>query len=1767
MINLYNFKIKSILKVLVTLAFIFPHNSYSQLTVAPGGTPTQIISSLIGGGLTVSNVTINCGATAYGTFNGSASNIGLSNGILLTSGQANLAVGPNNIGSSGYCWQSGAMPADSDLITVEPNAVYDICVLEFDVIPHCANMTMRFVFGSEEYPEYVGLNVSDAFGFFISGPGADCSPNGYVDSNVALLPNGTGVEIDSINNGFWPGCPLDQTSGPCMNCAYYVNNCGGTTVQYDGFTTPIVVNLNVCPCATYHWRFVIADAGDCVWDSGVFIDYLQCTAPFSYAVSTTTATCACDGTASVNITSGSPPYSYTWSPSGQTGATATGLCPGTHTVSVTDQLSCNIPLIQTFTIASVSTLSADTAQTNVTCYNQNNGTAIANPAGGTGPYTYNWTSTPPQSGQTATGLPAGTFTVTVTDANGCITSSQVTITQPPQLTATGSTITNVSCYNGNNGSATVTPVGGTGTYTYLWSPSGGNGITASNLSSSAYTVTVTDANGCSTTSTANITQPPVLTALGSTLTNVSCFNGNNGSATVTSGGGTGTYTYLWSPSGGSGATASNLTAGTYTILVTDNNGCSATSTANISQPPVVTAVGSTVANVSCYNVNNGIATVTPGGGTGTYTYLWSPAGGNSITASSLSAGTYTVTVTDANGCSVTSTANITQPTQVTAAGSTINNVSCYNAADGSVSVTPGGGTPSYTFQWSPSGGSGITASNLTAGGYTVTVTDANGCSATSTAAISQPSAVTAAASTITNVSCNNGNNGSATVNPGGGTGTYTFSWSPSGGNTVTASNLTIGTYTVIVTDANGCTTSATTTISQPSAVTAVGATITNVSCFNGNNGSATVNPGGGTGPYTFQWSPSGGNTITANNLTVGTYTVIVTDANGCSISSTAAITEPTAVTAVGSTITNVSCNNGTDGSATVNPGGGTIPYTFQWSPSGGNAITANNLTVGNYTVTVTDANGCSITSYAAITEPSAMTATGSTILNASCFGSSDGSATVNPGGGISPYTFQWSPSGGNAITANNLTAGTYSVTVSDANGCSITSTATITQPTLLTANISNTINISCNGTSDGSATVTAGGGTGTYTYLWNTSPVQMTATAVGLPAGIYTVAVADANGCTQTTTVTLTEPTAVIANASTASVACNGGSDGQAFATASGGTGTFTYQWSPTGGNSATANNLNAGNYTVLVTDANGCTQTTTTTVTEPTLLTSAIPTQVNVSCFGGNNGFADATAAGGTGTYTYAWNTVPVQTTSTASNLAAGNYSVLITDANGCTTSSNITITEPSQLNAAIPSSVNNVCNAGAIGSAVAAGSGGSPGYSYLWTPSGGSNATANNLAAGTYSVLITDANGCTATESVVITEPTAVTLAVNAPATICISQSATITATAGGGNAPYSYLWSNGNTTASQSVSPSATTTYTVTATDANGCTVVPQTVTVNVNPPLNISTMAPTSVCVNQTATFSSAVNGGNGGPYTYAWSNGSSSASTTMTITANTTLIVTINDGCSPAVQDTITVAADPLPVVNFTPADDAGCAPLTVNFADSSTAAAGSTYLWNLGNGDVSNQQSFSYTYPAAGTYNVTLTVTTPQNCKATAAPHPVQVYPLPIANYTTSGDVVPIYNPYVDFINLASGATYWIWNFGDSTTSEQLNPSHMYHDTGTYSIQLIVETPFGCRDTIDGVIVVRGEYTMFIPNTFTPNGDGMNDFFSAYATGISDFDMVILDRWGAKLYHTYNINKPWDGSYFENNKMCQNDVYVYKITARDIYGKLHTYVGHVTLWR
>lgn len=750
----------------------------------------------------------------------------------------------------------------------------------------------------------------------------------------------------------------------------------------------------------------------------------------------------CTASASVSASGSIPPYTYTWSPapgSGQGTANAGGLCTGSYSCFVESSIGCLDTII--VNVSSGGTFNGTITPTPVTCNGLSNGSATVAVTGGTTPYSYTWSPAPGGGQGTAsvTGLSSQIYTVNISDAGGCLTTATTSITQPAILTSTFTT-GNISCYNGIT-NVTVTVGGGVGGYSYTWSPTGGNSSIANNLTAGSYTVLLKDANNCTITAVTNIIQPTALSAT-VTTSDASCSLAN-GSATINASGGTPGYAYFWTPSANTSSVATGLAAGNYTVTVTDVFNCTLTTTAVINQPVSFTSTLN-VTNVSCNGGANGTASVTISGGLLPYTYSWSPAPGSgqgTSLASGLTAGIYTVMILDANNCGVSVVANVTQPAALTSS-IVSNNVSCNGDSNGGATVTATGGTTGYSYNWLPSGGTASVAIGLSAGSYTAVVTDGNSCTVTAITNITEPAVISTSISS-TNITCNGAANGSATVTVAGGMPGYTYTWSPSGGNTSIANGLSPNTFTVSIQDLNNCLTTTVVSITQPAALTAI-ATQTNITCFGANTGSANMQVNGGTVPYTYSWSVAGNTSPNINSLTAGSYTCFISDNNNCTITQSVTLIQPTLLVAG---TTNYSICAGMSVSITSSASGGVGPYVFSWNGGSilGQNINVNPISNTVYTLVVTDNNGCNslpvISSVSVLSQPT-VSINGN---NSICFGGSSVlSASVI--GATSNINYLWTPGSftTSAITVTPATNVVYIVSVSSTGLCPFNSQNQVT---------------------------------------------------------------------------------------------------------------------------------------------------------------------------------------------------------------------------------------------------------------------------------------------------------------------------------------------------------------------------------------------------------------------------------------------------------------------------------------------------------------------------------------------------------------------------------------------------------------------------------------------------------------------------------------------------------------------------------------------------
>ncbi len=747
---------------------------------------------------------------------------------------------------------------------------------------------------------------------------------------------------------------------------------------------------------------------------------------------------------------------------------------------------------------------------------------------------------------------------------------------------------NITCNGAKNGTATVTASGGTGSYTYNWSSSPvQTTATATNLAAGTYTVTVKDAAGTAQTATATITEPVAMNPT-ATSTQEACGK-KNGTATVTVSGGVSPYTYAWTTSPvQTAATATGLSAGNYSVTVTDKNACAKTIPVVINTPSTLTAT--TALTQELCGSKNGTATVTVSGGTLPYTYAWttSPVQTANV-ASGLSAGNYSVTVTDKNTCTLTVPVVITAAAGLTVTATTTTE-NC-GKKDGTATATVSGGTSPFTYSWTTLPvQTTATATGLTAGGYTVTVTDKNGCSGSVKAIVTAVAGLTVTVPTTTE-NCGK-KDGTATATVSGGTAPFTYSWTTSPVQTTQiATGLSAGSYTVTVTDKNGCAGSTNSTVTGVAGLTVTAPTTTD-NCGK-KDGTATATVSGGTAPFTYSWTTLPVQTTqVATGLTAGGYTVTVTDKNGCSGSVKAIVVASAGLTVTAPTTTE-NCGK-KDGTATATVSGGTAPFTYSWTtlPVQTTQV-ATGLTAGGYTVNVTDKNGCAGSVKAIVTTAAPLTVT--TTLTPENGKKKDGTATANVSGGTAPYTYSWTTLPIQTTPkATGLTAGGYTVTVTDKNACSIATPVVIKRLNAPVAKVTTT-DVPCTGPENtGSATVDVTEGVGPYTYQWNTVPAQTTATAANLKVGEYEVLIKDSEGNEVASRVTIAKAKAnfVLTTAKT-DASCGTCTDGTASVVVSGADNVYAYKWSATWNSSITNSNfatgLAVGNYSVTVTDNNGC--------------------------------------------------------------------------------------------------------------------------------------------------------------------------------------------------------------------------------------------------------------------------------------------------------------------------------------------------------------------------------------------------------------------------------------------------------------------------------------------------------------------------------------------------------------------------------------------------
>lgn len=1670
-------------------------NPLDKVLCSPNGSGTYLIQDIfIGGGcFDVSNVNAIGAGDGRGEFTDGGSTVLMNNGIILTSGQAGLANGPNNSNSAGA--NVGGPGSDPDLDILTGGSLHDVQGIEFDFRPTISSISFQYVFGSEEYCEFVNSGFNDVFGFFISGPGIS---GGFSNSgqNIAVLPSsGIFVSINNVNH--------------LTNSGFFVpnqDNCGGTTnmtdIQYDGYTQLLVATANVIPCETYHIRLMVADVGDGIYDSGVFL--------------------------------GAGSFSA--------GGTATGDANSATTGSNTVYESCNdgtfiftransdnsLPLTLNFTVlpSSTATPGVDYSSFPLTITIPPGLDEIALPIN-----------------VVNDNIPEGTETIVLSLTNSCSCSSLEIILQivdPPPVQLD---LPDLEGCAGAPLTLEAMPTGGipNSPFTFNWS-NGSTGpiLQAAPTQNTTYTVTVTDACGATATAETSVQVAELPTAMMDSPGGVICTSDPNDNVQMEINF-TGTpnwildYTINGAPQPPITVTSTPYTLTTnvpgiylLTSVTSEIGSCvgPATGVSIIDLVTLTNDVGTTPFTCS----EAGTMTVLTTGGLDPYSYTWSNGFPSFQTAIGLTPGLYTVTVTDFNGCTASATGAITSPPplNVTAIGSQID---CADPSGGTVTLNMSGGTQPYYFIWS-NGSTDQNLSGVGTGVYSVTITDNDNCVTTASATITSNVVLpVAVASAPDELDCNSQivtvfGQGSQTGNG------ITYSWTGPGlsgpANQIDVNVQEEGLYTLLVTNTiNGCTSEAYATVTSdmvPPVAVATGSTLNCNETFTTISGN-----GSSTGPnIEYNWEGSdilnGEDEIEAVVGEAGTYTFTVTNTtNGCTSQTTAIVdNDADAPTAEIATPAPLTCAVDTVTLDATSSSNGPI-YTYQWfqgtTPiAGASGLLLSATSTGQYQIVVTnEVNGCTssfttnVVNNIGTVSPTA-TATG----QITCTLNTVPLSSTVPGN-PNNYSFQWGSTNGtfsggtNSQNATATTPGVYVVTVTDlSNGCSGTASVQVTQDASIPV-----VQVTSSGNIDCTTTQVQLNGNGssqspTISYTWTTVDGNIysggnTLTPIVDAAGTYTLSLVDAsNQCENESSVTVTVdnttptinmPTAPMLDCATTDAVLNVNIPN---APTNGG---LTYNWTTVDGeingpaNVLSPTILAPGTYNLVVTNpSNNCTSTASITIDEditapvisiapPDLLTCTENT-VPLNASGTSTGIS----------FSYDWSS-PTGSFATSNTIlnpvvnAAGTYTLLVTNTqNNCTATQQVVVDEDVDLPTALagaPMMLNCIVTELSLN-----GSGSSSGgdFEYLWTgPGVFANETTLSPSVnlpGTYQLQVTNLlNNCQAVATVNVGQDIATPTAEagNGDELSCSVTSMDLDGTGSSTGSIYQYEWSspNGSITAGvNTLNPTinAPGDYILEVTNAtNGCTSTDM-VQIGQDDSLpDAMTLQAAPITCNVTQITLDGTGSATGPEFTYNWTTSTGSifsgqSTLNPVVTAPGIYLLTVTNtltNCSNIASVTVASQTTP-PVAQAGPDAQLTCTVPTLNL-NGNGSATGSTYsyLWTTVDGNIFNgATTLNPTIDMPGTYtiqvtnNVTGCTNTDQVVVAQSLNAPISVASTPgvlncnITSLTLSGTGSSSGTPFGYAWTTLDGNIV----SGGSTLSPVIN------EPGTY-VLLVTNSTNGCTQT------------------------------------------------------------------------------------------------------
>jgi gliding motility-associated-like protein len=1243
-------------------------------------------------------------------------------------------------------------------------------------------------------------------------------------------------------------------------------------------------------------------------------------------------------------------------------------------------------------------------------------------------------------------------------------------------------------------------------------------------------------------------------------------------------------TYAWSHDAlNNTSSAANLCAGNYTVTVSSSiPNCDTILNFSINGPQSLTIDSINTTDVTC--LSGGTLVVYANYGTPPYQYNIGTGNQASNTFNNLPQNVYTVTVTDFNNCSAVSTVVINPAPAAIQIQLNKTDVKCSGEGNGTIEAIPSGGTPNYIFTWEDNSSNPI-RNNLTAGNYAVTVTDIIGCTAVSTITVNEPSLLTSSAQVNTNfngfgVACFGDNNGVASVIANGGTpnmsGNYSYLWSWNNETNSSISNLPAGNYSVTVTDSNNCSSVNNINVSSPTEIIIDSVHITPVTCIS--NGDLNIYAHGGNG--ILQYSIDGvnfQNSSIFNPLPPNNYTITIRDINNCSKNINITQNPPAPPIQIQLNKTDVKCNGEDNGTIEAIPSGGTPNYTFTWEDNSLNPI-RNNLTAGNYAVTVTDIIGCTAIGTITVNEPSLLTSSAQVNTNfngfgVACFGDNNGAASVIANGGTpnmsGNYSYLWSWNNETNSSISNLPAGNYSVTVTDSNNCSSVNNINVSSPTEIIIDSVHITPVTC--ISNGDLNIYAHGGNGILQYSIDGVNFQNSSIFNPLPPNNYTITIRDINNCSKNIDVNQpNQASALIASINGNNVKCNSNNDGNANVSITGGYPPYIISWS-NGSTIDSIQNLSPGRYYVTVNDQGGCVSIDSIDISEPgQLIVELSPTYP--SCFSSSDGSISSNLLGGISPFNYSWTDAfgnPIGSNSpTLNSLVSGVYFLNVNDNNNCFATNSVTLIAPDSISLRFELT-EPLCFGSSDGSIEVQPSGGTlPYISYSWS-NGQNTSIANNLPLGTYYVTVTDNNNCTAIASSILNQPDSLHVSTQFTNSTCWESNNGTASIQNvfGGTAPYNYTWSNGlgNNAFVNNLQAGI---YTVTIYDFQNCNTTRQ---FEISRPDSITvdfTLRDINCFQDSTGNINAGVNGGIS-PYRYSWNTGNTND--TLNFLNNIPkgeYIVTITDAnnCIRIDKDTLVELSN-----SSVFARDSIVNALCFGYNDGEihVLPQGGKPPYNYALNGFNNQSNNAFIGLEADTYQIS--VTDSLGCRYIF--ESIVGEPLEIIVYAGSDDTIRLGEQKLLKALLVQGpdSVSYSWSpnvdiLCDTCITTIASP----FVTRTYTVA-VVDTN-GCRASDQVTIFLDIERPVFIPNAFTPNNDGNNDRITVFASPIVKQvrQFSIYDRWGEKVFESKNFppsneNYGWDGSF--KGKSCNPQIFVYYTEVEFIDGELMQFKGEINLIR